>query len=254
MKLRMTALLAVLCACAFAQHTTPNTWTPLIGSAQGWPQDTEGRAIHMIHVPPTNLQMGSRGTVVFFGVSNTTNGPVTPTRWTPPLASESGHGTFTNTTELDYEAFCSGHTLMEDGRIVIAGSNFGSRPGFPNEPGPQVAIYNPATNAWTKMIEDYELNKSRYYPSVYRLTDGRIATFGGQATQNPSSFVPEPYEINPNPLTLLTAWDMPIQDDWDFLNYPHLFPMSATELFFAGPARQNGGGSNGERHNYRTFH
>lgn len=142
---------------------------------------------------------------------------------------------------------------MEDGKVVITGSNWGSE-GNPNEPGPQVAIYSPATNTWAKMIPEYELNESRYYPSVYRLTDGRIATFGGQAQKSPALFVPEPYEINPNKTTLLAAWDQPVEDDWDFQNYPHLFPISASELFFAGPARHNGGGSNGGRNNYRTFY
>ena len=113
-RLGALALTAATCTLALAQHTAPNTWTPLIGKAQGWPQDMEGRAIHMIHVPPTDLQMGSRGKVLFFGVSNTPNGPVLPTIWTPPMAWESDSGTFADSAnELSYEAFCCGHTLME---------------------------------------------------------------------------------------------------------------------------------------------
>ena len=84
------------------------------------------------------------------------------------------------------------------------------------------------------MVEEYELNESRYYPSVYRLTDGRIGAFGGQAIHTPTTFVGPPYEINPNKTTLMTAWDQPIEDDWDFVNYPHLFHISSNEMFFAG--------------------
>jgi hypothetical protein len=124
---------ALLACNAIAQHTTPNSWTSLIGSAQGWPQDTQGRAIHAVHMPPTNLAMGNRGTILFWGRSNTSPGPVTPYRWVPPLSWENSNGTFSATTELDYEAFCCGHTLMEDGRVVITGSNFGSE-GVPDEP------------------------------------------------------------------------------------------------------------------------
>jgi hypothetical protein len=240
-KLGLVAIAAISFSLAFGQHTIPNTWTPLIGGPQGWPQDTEGRAIHMIHVPPTDLQMGSRGKILFWGVSNTPNGPVQPTIWTPPMAWESSFGTFAPTTQLSYEAFCCGHTLMEDGRVVIGGSNFKTGP-YPREPGNEVSIYNPATNSWTELTT-FPLNKKRYYPSLYRLTDGRIATFGGQETEPdpndpeapPATFVPEPYEINPNKVTLLAAWQIPIDDDWDFLNYPHLYPVSSNGMVLRRP-------------------
>ncbi|MEO7453485.1 MAG: galactose oxidase early set domain-containing protein [Fimbriimonadales bacterium] len=225
-----------------AQHTTPDSWTPLIGAKQGWPQDIEGRAIHLIHVPPTDLQMGSRGKVLFFGVSNTFHGPVRPTIWTPPMAWDEDFGTFLDTAnELSYEAFCCGHTLMEDGRVVITGSNFGSTILGNNFPGSQVAIYDPATNLWTEMAKPHELRRARYYPSVYRLADGHIATFGGQSVvQNKvgaPEFVDEPFEINPDKLTLFAPWEMPVESDWDFLNYPHVYQVSPTEMFFAGPSR-----------------
>jgi hypothetical protein len=227
---------------AFAQHTAPDSWTPLISGKQGWPQDIEGRAIHMIHIPPTNLQMGSRGKVLFFGVSNTFHGPVTPTVWTPPMAWESDFGTFTDTANaLSFEAFCCGHTLTEDGKVAITGSNFGSTSLGNNFPGPQVATFDPATNLWTEMPAVHQLQRSRYYPSTYRLHDGRIATFGGQSVvQNKlglPEFVDEPFEINPDKLSLLAPWDMPVLADWDFLNYPHLFQITANEMFFSGPSR-----------------
>jgi hypothetical protein len=241
-KLGVVLLSAALFPLVFAQHTSPDTWTPLIGKEQGWPQDKEGRAIHMIHVPPTDLQMGSRGKVLFWGVSNTLHGPVRPTIWTPPMAWEADPGTFADSAnEISYEAFCCGQTLMEDGRVVIAGSNFGSTKMGENFPGPQVAIYDPATNVWSEMIEDHQLKRARYYPSVYRLTDGRIGTFGGQSVKQNKmghpEFVDEPFEINPDKLTLLAPWEMPVDDDWDFLNYPHLYHLSSSEMFFAGPSR-----------------
>jgi hypothetical protein len=196
----------------------------------------------MIHVPPTDLQMGNRGKVLFFGVSNAARGPVRPTIWTPPMAWESDFGTFVDSAnELSYEAFCCGHTLTEDGKVVLAGSNFGSTKLGSNFPGPQVAIYDLVTNEWTEMPEDYQLQRARYYPSVFRLADGRIITVGGQAqVQNKMGmpeFVDEPFEINPDKINLLAAWEMPVMADWDFLNYPHLYQTSPNEMFFAGPSR-----------------
>lgn len=172
-KLALTALAVAYAGSAVAQHTTPNSWTSLIGPAQGWPNERSGRAIHMVHVPPVNPAMGSMGTILFWGRSNSPGTSVRPHTWLPPMYSESGYGTFGRTsieTPLDYEAFCCGQTLMMDGKVVITGSNFGSL-GNANEPGPQVATYNLATNTWTKSATEYELNRARYYPSTIRMPD-----------------------------------------------------------------------------------
>lgn len=75
MKKTLLAVVSALTCTAFAQHTTPNTWTPLIGGAQGWPQSRSGRAIHMIHVPPTNLAMGNRGLSCFSDGMTTSKTP-----------------------------------------------------------------------------------------------------------------------------------------------------------------------------------
>ncbi|MDQ2986940.1 MAG: galactose oxidase early set domain-containing protein [Armatimonadota bacterium] len=257
-KLTLSVMAAVCANVAVAQHTTPNTWTALIGPAQGWPNERSGRAIHMVHVPPVNPAMGNRGTILFWGRSNDPGDPVRPKTWVPPTYLESAYGTFGVTNnQLDYEAFCCGQTLMADGKVVITGSNF--KPGeYPLYPGKEVATYSLATNTWTKSGLAYELNRKRYYPSTIRMPDGKILTLGGQATQQPPGspiqveFVDRPFEINPNTVSVsATNWQMPVEEDWDFLNYPFAFPVSATEVFFAGPSRNNGQG--GEE-NYRTFY
>jgi hypothetical protein len=175
------------------------------------------------------------------------------------MAWQTINGTFSDTTELDYEAFCCGQTLMEDGKIVITGSNFIGP--YPQEPGPEVATYNPVTNTWTKSPQPYELNRKRYYPSTIRMPDGRIITLGGQATNPPSpppgepsippEFVDRPFEINPNIVNVLATWQMPFLENWNFLNYPVVFPLSQTELFFPGPARS---GTEGDPTRFKTFY
>jgi hypothetical protein len=64
---------------------------------------------------------------------------------------------------------------------------------------------------------------------------------GGQSIEDPITFVTEPYEVNYNTIDAQAAWDMPVLDDYDFLNYPHLYPVSATEMIFVGSGRHNGG-------------
>ncbi|MDQ2985700.1 MAG: galactose oxidase early set domain-containing protein [Armatimonadota bacterium] len=246
------------------------SWSPLITPANGgWanlpdplPADPTtyraARAIHMIHIRPVNPAMGSTGKLLFWGRNNAGSAGVRPFVWDPfdltnPLRP---YGTFVLTSnQLGYEAFCCGQSLMADGKVLIAGSNF---TGTPSEPGRQVAIYDPATNSWLESPINYQLVKKRYYPTVTRLPGGRMVVSGGQATDPPPpaqpAFVTEPYEVNYNTVDAQATWQMLVLDDYDLLNYPHMYPVSATEMFFAGPSRHHGGTYvNGWLEGYPTF-
>jgi hypothetical protein len=84
---------------------TPNTWV-YIGPNEGWPQERQGRCIFAAYVPPTDLDIGSRGSVVFFGRSNDSGGRVRPWKWSPPTYLEGGAGTFVPTgNDVSYELF-----------------------------------------------------------------------------------------------------------------------------------------------------
>ena len=113
-------------AVGMAQQS-PNTWL-FVGPDQLWPQTRSGRAIFAAHVPPTSLAMGSRGNIIFFRRNDEGESDVLPHKWTPPMYGESGFGTFgeTGTHRVSYELFCCGITLMMDGKIATAGSNFGA--------------------------------------------------------------------------------------------------------------------------------
>ncbi|MGI8923074.1 MAG: galactose oxidase-like domain-containing protein [Fimbriimonadales bacterium] len=255
LRLAAASVAAALISTASAQQP-PTTWQ-WIGGAQGWPQERSGRAIHWVHVPPTNPAMGNRGKIIFWGRNNFGDSGVRPHTWTPAMAWESGFGTFGRTLpepfSLTYEAFCCGQTLMEDGKIAITGTNFNSD----HVPLRYVATYNPATNMWLESPESYWLNKARYYPTTIRMPGGRIGTFAGQAMEDDpdtpgdeTAFVVEPFEMNPSVTNLLAPWLMPELDDYDLLNYPFIYPISATEVFFAGGGRHHGTGG---LESYDTF-
>lgn len=169
---------------------------------------------------------------------------MTPYVWTPKMYWEAGYGTFAQTNNpLSYEAFCCGMTLMQDGKIAIAGSNFDD-----HLPGRQVSTYNPVTNTWFESQDPYLLNKARYYPTCTRMPSGKIVVTGGQAVEddpdteeNETEFVAEPFEVNPSVSDLQASWLMPVLTDYDLLNYPYIYPVSATEVFFAGGGRSNPG-------------
>ena len=246
-RLAIAAFVAAMTTLGFSQNQASNTWL-YVGSNQGWPQDRPGRMIFAAHVPPANTAMGNRGRIVFFGRSENGGDPVQPHRWLPPMYWESDFGTFDRTNTVNYELFCCGITLMMDGKIATAGSNFVNH--VPNE---RTAVYDPATNLWTESPEPYWMHKARYYPTLTRMPSGKIVVSGGQANDNdPNTWwiTDLPYEANPSVTNLQAPWVAPGSFDYDLENYPFMYPVSASELFFAGGERRE---QNGVHDKYLTF-
>ncbi|KAK3352195.1 hypothetical protein B0T25DRAFT_517523 [Lasiosphaeria hispida] len=67
--------------------------------------------------------------------------------------------------------FCSGHSFLPDGTLLIAGGHIKDGRG-PN----QACIYDQGTNTFTPKVP---LNKGRWYPSVLTLPDGRALVMSG---------------------------------------------------------------------------
>jgi hypothetical protein len=163
---------------------------------------------------------------------------------------ESDVGTFDRTDSVPYELFCCGITLMMDGKIATAGSNFVS--GSPNS---RTAVYDPVTNHWTATEEQgYWMNMVRYYPTLTRMPSGKIVVSGGQANEvDPDTWwiTDVPFEVNQSITDLQAPWSTPVMNtDYFLQNYPFLYPISATELFMAGGSRRE---NNGDFTKYATF-
>jgi len=72
------------------------------------------------------------------------------------------------------DLFCSGHSFMPDGRLLVAG-------GAPIGSMRSTHIFDPAAETWTKVAD---MNEARWYPTVLTLPDGRIlAASGSGASQ-----------------------------------------------------------------------
>ena len=67
--------------------------------------------------------------------------------------------------------FCSGHTFLPDGRLLVAGGHFADSKGID-----QAAIYDYRTNAWTALPV---MNNGRWYPTVVTLHDGSALVMSG---------------------------------------------------------------------------
>ena len=79
-----------------------------------------------------------------------------------------------------YNTFCSGHALMHDGRLFVAGGHIRDTDGLPN-----ASIYDPVANAWTALPA---MNSGRWYPSALSLANGEVLVASGAfATFKPTT-------------------------------------------------------------------
>ena len=139
--------------------------------------------------------------------------------------------TFTQAAVPDSDLFCSGHTMLADGRIMIAGGNRS----FPYNDGtgpPIVAFYNWQTDTWTRGTD---MEVGRWYPTAVTLANGNILVVSGSDTLGGSivtQAIPDLY-TPAGARTTLTAASLVLP------LYPRLFVAPNGKVFYAGEAPQS---------------
>jgi hypothetical protein len=88
-----------------------------------------------------------------------------PYLWDPVTA------TITPAALSGYNIFCTGHTFLADGRLLVAGGHISNNVGEP-----KAAIYDPVTNSWTRLPD---MNAGRWYPSNTTLANGDVLVVSG---------------------------------------------------------------------------
>jgi hypothetical protein len=73
--------------------------------------------------------------------------------------------------------FCSGHTFLADGRLMVIGGHL-----FDSQGVNQSCIYDPATDEWTAAAL---MNEGRWYPSAVTLPDGGVLALSGSFPVGP---------------------------------------------------------------------
>jgi hypothetical protein len=139
----------------------------------------------------------------------------TPQIWDPgtgkavaaaPPKSKDGNGV---------NLFCSGHSFLPDGRLLVAGGHFKDSEGID-----QASTYDFHTNRWTALDK---MNNGRWYPSALTMADGTILVLSG-------SFA-KPTGSNPQNNNIPQVWDGAV---WRALaSFPGdgSQPVAALELF-----------------------
>jgi hypothetical protein len=146
---------------ALAQADKEGQWSPAF--------DTQNVMIHATLLPS--------GKVLFWG-RREAGEKLHPHNCTPRIWDPAS-GAIVKVPQPGYNMFCSGHTLLADGRVFVAGGHFADGQGVPN-----ASIYDPGLNAWQHQPP---MAGGRWYPTVITLSDGSVlVAFGSNETGAPN--------------------------------------------------------------------
>jgi hypothetical protein len=116
----------------------------------------------------------------------------TATLWNPTTDQ------FTPVPNFVTDLFCSGHTVLADGRIMVMGGHVVGGVGLKD-----ANIYDPITRQWTPVAP---MNYPRWYPTATTLSDGRVLVVSGSTVcQACIADIPEIYDPTTNTWTPLPA-------------------------------------------------
>jgi hypothetical protein len=125
-----------------------------------------------------------------------------------------------------WDLFCSGHTFLADGRLLVTGGHIED---FVGEP--QAGVYDPVTNSWTRVSD---MNAGRWYPTNVLLPNGEALTLAGTIRANEVNSLPQVWQPATNTWRNLTSARLGAYPAWpDY--YPFLYVAPNGRVFNAGP-------------------
>ncbi|MGI9040967.1 MAG: galactose oxidase-like domain-containing protein [Gemmatimonadales bacterium] len=174
------------------------------------PEATQGRWESLFSTPVVGIHthLLPTGKVLLWGETGESQ------LWDP--ANPNGGFTQVNNP---YEVFCSGHTFLPDGRLLVAGGHIGEDRGLP-----MAAIFNPSSGDWTRTTS---MERGRWYPTTTTLPDGDVLVVAG-ADEN-GGHVATPEVWNGSGWRHLTTAELTLP------YYPTMFVAPNGKVFLAGP-------------------
>lgn len=166
---------------------------------------------------PIHATLLPTGQVLFWDRHDFPTGDGHPRLWDPAA------GIFAKTAEPPpgHDLFCSGHTLLEDGRLFVAGGHFAVGVGQPF-----AALYDPFAPSWSMAPE---MNAGRWYPTATTLADGGALVLAGGDEEGAANTLPQIFR----PAQL--AWDGLPEAERVLPYYPFVFQAPDGRALVAGP-------------------
>jgi PKD repeat protein len=134
-----------------------------------------------------------------------------PQVWNPAT------GDFTQVAE-PAELFCSGLTLLGDGRVLVSGGHITNGHGLPD-----INIFDPSSESWSRSTP---MQRGRWYPSNTTLAGGEVVILAGKDQDGVR--VPDPEVWSSGGLRVLSTASRPLP------YYPRAFLAPNGKLFYAG--------------------
>ena len=116
------------------------------------------------------------------------------------------------------ELFCAGHSLLPDGRVLVAGGHIASDRGIPD-----ITIFSPATESWTPSTP---MRRGRWYPTNTTLANGSVVILAGR--DEVGDEVAEPEVWSSSGVRQLSSASLVLP------YYPRTFLAPNGQVFYAG--------------------
>jgi galactose oxidase len=199
----LCALVLGLGAAARAQSTDPSVvgqWSPL----KSWP------------LPATHAHLLPTGKVLFF--SEFELGDDAPYLWDPVTDQ------LQQLPPPGYNIFCTGHSFLADGRLLLAGGHIESDRGLRD-----AIIFDPFSLRWTRLPD---MARGRWYPTNTTLPNGEVLVVAGADENKVFNPIPEIWSPEQGAWRRLTGASLSV----DY--YPFMFVVPDGRVFMAGPSPQ----------------
>jgi hypothetical protein len=143
-------------------------------------------------------------------------GDGTPRFWDPEggitEAPEPGH---------EYDIFCSGHSFLKDGGLLVTGGHLADNTGLAS-----ASTFNPFTNTWTRHPD---MNAGRWYPTNTTLANGDVLTLSGEITPGTVNNLPQVFQA------ASSTWRNLSNAERQLPLYPFMYLAPNGKVFTAGP-------------------
>lgn len=126
-----------------------------------------------------------------------------------------------------YDLFCSGHSFLADGRLLVTGGHIDDAVGED-----KASLYDPAADSWTPLDD---MNAGRWYPTNTTLAGGDVLVLAGTTTGYGNvNLLPQVWQAESGTWRDLTTALQGSYPEWaDF--YPFLYQAPNGKVFSAGP-------------------